>query len=94
MSLVLLRSISRLLGGFELDDDARQPVGNRVVDLACHAGAFVEDAGLARRATSCRWSPTFSSTATSSCFDAATLLVHLGHPLAEHRPEPDRDDRS
>ena len=90
---MLLRSISRLLGGFELDDDARQPVGNRVVDLACHAGAFVEDAGLARLGDELPLEPDVLLHGHFELLQRpATLLVHLGHPLAEHRPEPDGDD--
>ena len=42
-----LGSVGGRLGRLELGDDAGQPVGDRVVDLAGHPLALVEDAGLA-----------------------------------------------
>ncbi len=43
-----LGPVTRLLGGLELGDDAGQPLGDRVVDLARHPAALVEHARLAR----------------------------------------------
>jgi hypothetical protein len=64
-----------------------------VSDLACHAGAFVEHAGLARLGDELPLEPDVLLNGRLELLQrSTTLLVHLGHPLAEHRPEPDRDD--
>ena len=41
------RSVVRLVGRLELGDDPDEALGDRVVDLARHPGALVEDARLA-----------------------------------------------
>ena len=64
--LPVVAPIARLLGRLQLGDDPGQALGDRVVDLARHPRPLVEHAGLAGLRDELRWSPTFSSMATSS----------------------------
>ena len=62
------------------------------MDLARHARPLVEHAGLAGLGDELPLEPDVLLQATSSwATRLAALLAQLGQPLAEDRPEPDRD---
>ena len=93
VTVVLLGSIQRMPGRLELGDHAGQALGDRVVDLARHPLALLEDARLAGLREELRVEPGVLGQRLLQPRDRlASLLVLLRHPLGEEGAGAD-DDR-